>query len=279
MSHPKQLEFFNRQMLHKDLAWYSSHFDGTRSADRNTAVIRGEITPFYARLGDDAVRRIAQLIPDAKIVLVVRNPIDRTWSHLLYHYGVYQKRDINRLRPEQLICFALRQRTVRYTDYVSIINRWRNAFGRDRVHVAVFDDLARDPQAFLQRILLHIGADPDGLGHDEPLSERVLSAESLLRTSHSVPPIVEWALALQWVDDVRSLNRLLNGVVSPWVERLENAALDGKPAWKLRRELARFLWSVPERMAYRVYDAILERRMNIRWSELFRELAPNHVRS
>ena len=56
--------------------WYSSLF----TTDINKIV--GEITPAYQILDEDDVRKIHELMPNTKIIFIVRNPIDRTWSQL-----------------------------------------------------------------------------------------------------------------------------------------------------------------------------------------------------
>ena len=37
----------------------------------------GEITPAYSTLGPDDVRRVHRLVPDARIIFMMRNPVER----------------------------------------------------------------------------------------------------------------------------------------------------------------------------------------------------------
>ena len=60
-----------------DDAWYGSLF--APASDRTT----GEVTPSYAVLDSEQVARARQLIPDARIVFLMRNPIERAWSHAM----------------------------------------------------------------------------------------------------------------------------------------------------------------------------------------------------
>jgi hypothetical protein len=42
--------------------------------------IRGEITPEYNLLRADRIQYIRKILPDARLVLIIHNPIDCAWS-------------------------------------------------------------------------------------------------------------------------------------------------------------------------------------------------------
>jgi hypothetical protein len=76
MSDPKELRYFWRDDWRERVDWYASHFD----ADRR---VRGETTPAYAMwpCRDHVPERASELIPDARLIYVVRDPIERLASH------------------------------------------------------------------------------------------------------------------------------------------------------------------------------------------------------
>jgi hypothetical protein len=61
-----------RQMLRYDLAWYEAHFEPEDGGELRP--VRGEISPLYARLRTWQVNRIADLLPDLRIILTLRHP-------------------------------------------------------------------------------------------------------------------------------------------------------------------------------------------------------------
>jgi len=76
MSDPKELRYFWRDDWLESRQWYESHF-------RPEARVRGESTPAYSMwpVRRNVPERAAQLVPDAKIIYLVRDPIDRVLSH------------------------------------------------------------------------------------------------------------------------------------------------------------------------------------------------------
>ncbi len=73
---PKEMRFFWRDDWRAQLAWYASHFDPD-------APVRGEATPAYAAHPFHAgvPERIAEVAPDARLIYLVRDPLDRLVAH------------------------------------------------------------------------------------------------------------------------------------------------------------------------------------------------------
>ena len=80
--------FFMREMLHHDLDWYEAHFEAEDGLGPRP--IRGEISPIYGRLKAWQVNRIAKLLPDLRIILTLRHPIERAWSQVLLELGSWE---------------------------------------------------------------------------------------------------------------------------------------------------------------------------------------------
>ena len=71
----------------KGWSWYRAHFplqrwmDGERAAGR--PVVVGEASPYYC-FHPLALDRIAARVPDVKLIIVLRDPVERAWSHYSY---------------------------------------------------------------------------------------------------------------------------------------------------------------------------------------------------
>lgn len=81
----KELHFFSKY-YHRGVYWYRSFFPTKNllsklSMDKKT--ITGEATPTYLHY-PHAAKRIHDLIPNVKLIILLRNPIDRAYSHHQY---------------------------------------------------------------------------------------------------------------------------------------------------------------------------------------------------
>lgn len=146
MSEPKELHFFSGEYvgpprdfiadspsnLHRGLDWYRSRFAGVRG---ERAI--GEATPKYTRWPaySGTPERIARAIPHARLIYVVRNPIDRMRSHYLHYVSTgHERRPIDRAFREDPI----------YTDasrYAAQIDQYLKFFDRAQFLVLTSDDL------------------------------------------------------------------------------------------------------------------------------------------
>lgn len=81
---PKEIGFFTHQ-ISDDIRWYRGHFPSVVEKWKNRylfqkRIISGDVDPAYI-LDPHALHRISNIIPKAKIVLLLRNPVDRAYSH------------------------------------------------------------------------------------------------------------------------------------------------------------------------------------------------------
>ena len=171
MSRPKEPQFFAADEIAKsgmrypdDLDAYVALFD-----EAGSAPAIGEASTTYME-SPAATTRIAEFAPGARLIAMVRNPIDM--MHSLHAMRVQQGYETV---PEFTAALEEEktrpgfgtigdQQSVRYRDrarFGEMIAMWSKHFGRDRVHVIVLEDLGRDPAHEYRRTLEFLGLDPD----------------------------------------------------------------------------------------------------------------------
>jgi hypothetical protein len=83
MSKPKELDFFIAEKNWKrGVDWYRRHFDPA-------GTVRGESSPNYtaAPFFDDVPARMGSVVPDARLIYVVRDPVKRIRAQWIHHYA------------------------------------------------------------------------------------------------------------------------------------------------------------------------------------------------
>jgi len=78
MSVPKEIHFFDQNFT-KSIWWYKSHFPF--KLDKRKSIC-GEATPYYF-FHPLVPKRIYKLCPKVKLILLLRNPVDRAYSHYI----------------------------------------------------------------------------------------------------------------------------------------------------------------------------------------------------
>jgi hypothetical protein len=130
-----------------------------------------------------ALRRIREWLGDMKIVVMLRNPIERAYSHYREMYSRGHERlafraalDAEDQREKQGWRFHYQYR--KQSLYARRLSLCYELFGSERVSVQLFEDLEKDPLGLFRNLCLFLGADP-GFDGFEPCRENVtLSARS-----------------------------------------------------------------------------------------------------
>jgi len=130
--------------------WYASLFpklDGR---------LTGEVCPGYARMTEAQVCELHTKMPDARIIYLLRNPVDRAWSTTVMHFNKPKYGGIEKADDEQILAHVADQRTQRHSDYLSNLAAWEHSYG-DNFYVGFFDELQLDPVSFLRGVLDFLG--------------------------------------------------------------------------------------------------------------------------
>jgi hypothetical protein len=181
----KELDFFNLEW-HTGLDAYAARFTGAP-----TNVLIGEATPGYL-LDPGWIGRIAVTLPDARFVVILREPIARAFSN----HGFFQQSGVDPRPWEKVIAEELERPLVgpagmtpgyfangRYADQLEDLHRLVDPAA---VHVCFFDDLVADGPALFRGVCEHLGLDPSVVPEPQQANPTVT-----LRS-----PRVQWLLRL-----------------------------------------------------------------------------------
>ena len=159
MPQKKELNFFFAQAeFDQGLSHYARYF-----APAPEGALRGEASPGYI-CHPKVAARLHNALPEAKLILTVRNPIDRAYSQYWDN-----RRQLSEFRSWAKVieedCFTPyqpgRKGYMARGTYATYLNTWRALFGEDRIHIVVVDDLKADPKGTLADIYEFLGVDPE----------------------------------------------------------------------------------------------------------------------
>ncbi len=182
---PKEPMFFTKQW-DRGVEWYQSLF-----ADAGSAVARGEGSVGYgtSTLHPEAPERIQSIVPDVKLVYVVREPVQRLQSHWAFTTA--------RGREHRALEAAIREgsRYVKPSLYGSNMAVYLEHFPREQLLIICSDDLRTKRAATVGRVLEFIGVDPEqriaNLGQEflrvETLRQPTPRTERVLRAAGRTP--------------------------------------------------------------------------------------------
>jgi hypothetical protein len=145
-----------------DKGSYLALFDGAAGEE-----LIGEASTSYL-WAPAAAQRIKDQLPEAKILIMLRDPVERAYSQYWndVREGLEKRGFLDALVEERRAGPGEWGVSSLYIDcglYADQVSRYLDAFGR-RVHVSLFEDFVADEPRTTAEILAHLGLEPAGEG-------------------------------------------------------------------------------------------------------------------
>ena len=174
----KELHYFSLQHNLGKL-WYCSNFPSNLSRHyfykkTNQRLLSGEASPTYL-FYPEVPGRMREILPDAKLIVILRNPVDRAHSH--YHHSLRHNRETlsfeKAIKLEEERLAGVRERLIRdpfscdnhYHHYSYLrkgiyadqLENWFRHYNQKQFLILTTDDLRKNPQQTLDQISDFLG--------------------------------------------------------------------------------------------------------------------------
>ncbi|MEP9410127.1 MAG: sulfotransferase domain-containing protein [Candidatus Brocadia sp.] len=216
MAEKKEVHFFDNEKYFQngkvDYSVYHSFFQ-----PKSSHKLLGETTPIYM-YWYDSPRRIWQYNPSMKIIIVLRNPIDRAYSH----WNMQRDRNIDSLsfwdaiqrEPERRrVALPYQHNRFSYIDrgfYSEQLRRIWTYFPKDQTLILKSEDLRMNPKEILEKVCHFL---------DLSYFRNVAVKDVHSRPYVSCMTHKEWEyLKFQFEYEVRNLERMLGWDCSDWLD-------------------------------------------------------------
>jgi hypothetical protein len=165
MSTPKELNFFLPD-TYRELGtdWYRQQF-----VHPPTALVAGESSPNYSKRHEHpgVAERMARLVPAAKLIYVLRDPVKRIESHYVHVLGSGKVR----CSFDDAIADVERSEVVQTSRYWWQLEAFLEHYPQEQIRIVSYERLSADPEAVVDEVLGFLSLDP---GFRHPLiGERI----------------------------------------------------------------------------------------------------------
>jgi hypothetical protein len=177
MSVPKELDFFVAERNHpQGLGWYRGHFDAQ-------ATVRGESSPNYTAFPQHVgvPERMHSIVPEARLVYMVRDPIDRIAAHWVHNFA--------KRREKGDLSATLMHRNTSYlarSHYYTQLRQFLRLYPAEQILVVEQEGLRNRRLETLRRVFEFVGVDP-GFSHPSFSDERHRTARKTRATGLAMP--------------------------------------------------------------------------------------------
>lgn len=148
MSTEKELHFFS-YYYHFGYEWYDQHFDSSlkiRSGEFSTSYLYDNQSPL----------RVHKYNKNIKILVSIRNPISRLFSH---HKHEILGRRVLRTNVNPKLLIDQNPSYLEYGLYFKYLSYWLKVFPSKQIHIVLFDEIKKNPKKVVSKLYEFLGVD------------------------------------------------------------------------------------------------------------------------
>lgn len=212
----KELHFFDQELETRVIPLVQTEFEAKLRygikfvPGKFERKLTGEFTPAYAVLDREAIARIHSWLPQVKLLFIMRDPVERAWSHARKDFPKKKGKLVTAASESELREFLDGPFTRRRSDYAWTLENWLTYYSRDQFFITYFNGVKTDPSGLLREVFQFLGVDP----------EVSLDAKEVANRMNSQPevPMPEWVrvyLGDRFYKDADKIEDLC-GQKAPW---------------------------------------------------------------
>ena len=209
---PKRLawEVYYRYFPRSD-KWYKNLFMSAK--DR----MAGDFTPGYAMLDNSAIANVYKLLPNAKIIFIMREPIERAWSHAKMILGQHGYRSISKISEKKFIEFLHSEPSLRRGQYSQIIKRWETFYPAESFLRLYFDDVSENPELLVNKVIDFLGVGPMSEEMHAIIHKEIHKGQDL-----DIPDTIYLELFELYEQEMQVLASKYGGIAQRWFSNASN---------------------------------------------------------
>ena len=191
--------------------WYLSLFDGKKG-------ISGDTTPSYSILVEEDVARMHRVAGDAKIIFLMRNPIDQVWSMLRHEERRGVALDLDNF--DKFKIRVNRQSKELRSDYLRTIDLYSKYYGSKEFLIGFYDAISRDPVGLLKSIYFHVGVDNIELGYTN------INRKFNISRQVDIPETFYIYLREKYLDQIVEMSERFGSYATEWLNGIINKGVE-----------------------------------------------------
>lgn len=192
-------------------SWYGSLFRTPAAAK----LIKGELSDEYMTLPYDEAAKLHSVMPDAKIVFMIRDPIERSYIDIRTRFLNHPKMPFAKLSKRQLIALMNSDWARSHSGYQQAINNWNVFFPQTQIFVGFYEDMISRPDAFFSQLYAFLGLG-EAPAFQPEASRPVTFPVALYKYLHPF-----------YIQEIRQMAKRFGGPALSWLEGYESQPPSG----------------------------------------------------
>jgi len=177
--------------------------------------LSGDISPMYTELDSEVIEKLAERLPETKLIMIAREPVARAWSRLcMFNRG--SRLDKEMLDdPKRLREFLETSQIIQGKSFpTKIVEHWRKYAPNMQLRTFLFDGVAHDPERTRREIWTYLGADPSRQSDLPANYNRKSKNQKIEMSAQAKDVLVDF-----FADEIRACGEMFGGHARDWATR------------------------------------------------------------
>ncbi len=210
----KEVNFWNNKFYNSPLFKEIYHASMNGPVVDMGDYICGEITPEYVLMDEKQIKVLKKHHPNIKIILMVRNPVERAWSAIKMTFN-YMKLDLSELDNNKRIINGITSGlTYEMGLYGNILKKWKSYYSEEQIKVVFFDDFIKKSKPVISEVCQFLDLD-DSFFYDIP--DSILDKPSLQGMKKKIDKNVYNTCIKAYANDLNSFQKDTRKDLSHWL--------------------------------------------------------------
>ena len=145
----KNIRYFSNDYEHP-LASYAEHFRPGRGK------VTGDFSNNYSFIDPRRIRFIHKVMPQLKLIVLLRDPVEREWSEFI-HNVTEAKKEVEDLSEAEVFARLEKSALLRAGGYNAVLDKWLEYFPTEQMFIGLQSDIKRDPKQLLSDVFTFLG--------------------------------------------------------------------------------------------------------------------------
>ena len=172
----KNVRYFSDD-FHTPLRGYAEHFSTAQGR------VSGDFSNSYAFVSEAKIRFIRAVMPQVKLIVLLRDPVEREWSEFLHRLTMANK-DISSLSDDEVRQSLATAPLASAGGYTPLIDGWLNVFPEEQLFVGFYEQMDTQPRKLLSDLFEFLGVTTDIDWDDVPYNKVIIPPAGEQYESH-----------------------------------------------------------------------------------------------
>lgn len=217
----------------RDIIWANRYFSGQFSDEWYVSLFKpahnkvsGEFTTDYCALSGEAVDHLYKLFPQLRIIFLLRNPIERSWSHARMLLPELLGKPLENITEDEFIDYLCHPAAKRKSEYIRTLEIWEERYPKGQLFTGFYDDVAKNPESLIRGVFEFIGVKADVPSVLGGIHKKV----NVGKGQSNMPANIYNKLANEYMDELVALSQRFGGYATTWLESARSALDVDRPS-------------------------------------------------